>query len=273
MISDKFWKFISFSFCSTGVTVYVLDSGINISNEDFQGRASYGANFVTSEDEMDYAGHGTHVAGTIGGHVYGVAKNVQLKSVKILDKTGDGSTTGLLKALSWVSANSTPGKSIINLSLSGPKSKLVEEAIAQTAGSGNIPMIVSAGNTGDDACKYLPAASKDAFAVGATDISDTIAYYSAIGDCVRMYAPGTNILSDWFTSDTATMRLDGTSMANPHVSGIAAILLAKKSYSNVQEVYSDLVAIGTKNVLKPPNVQNQNNLTIANVLAFAPAAR
>jgi subtilisin family serine protease len=190
-----------------------------------------------------------------------------------LDKHGDGSTTGLLKALSWVSANSTPGKSIINLSLSGPKSKLVEQAIEQTSRDRNIPMIVSAGNTGDDACKYLPAASSYAFAVGATDSTDTIAYYSAIGKCVRMYAPGTNILSAWSTSDTATMVLDGTSMANPHVSGIASILLAQKSYSNVQELYGDLVATGTKNILTPSNMQSQNNLTVDNVLAFAPAAR
>lgn len=186
-----------------------------------------------------------------------------------MDKNGDGTTSGLLQALEYVAANATPGKSLINLSLSGPRSKVIEDAIYETAKARNIPMFVSAGNTGDDACKYLPAASIHAFAVGATDDQDRIAYYSAVGSCVRMYAPGTGIISAWAANTTASMKLDGTSMANPHVAGIAAILLSQRSYANIEEVYSDLEQRGSKGILTTSVTQLYNNLSVNNNLAFA----
>ncbi|KAH8554845.1 peptidase S8/S53 domain-containing protein [Umbelopsis sp. PMI_123] len=252
-----------------GVTVYVLDSGIYTGHDDFEGRASSAANFITNEDDTDYAGHGTHVAGTIAGKQYGVAKKATIKSVKILDKNGDGTTAGLLKALAYVTSNATPGKSIINLSLSGPRSKIVEQAIEETAKRHNVPMFVSAGNTADDACKYLPAASSHVFTVGATDEKDIVAYYSAVGQCVRMYAPGSGIISAWMGGNNSTMKLDGTSMANPHVAGIAASLLSKGTYSDIEQLYSDLENRGTKDILKMSTVFKFNDLPFKNVLAFA----
>ncbi|KAG2189245.1 hypothetical protein INT44_004387, partial [Umbelopsis vinacea] len=252
-----------------GVTVYVLDSGIHANHEDFEGRASSAANFVSNEDDDDYAGHGTHVAGTIAGKTFGVAKKATIKSVKILDKHGDGTTAGLLKALAYVASNATPGKSVINLSLSGPKSQLVEDAIKETAKNHNVPMFVSAGNTGDDACKYLPAASKHVFTVGATDEMDIIAYYSSIGECVRMYAPGSGIISAWMGDNSATMKLDGTSMANPHVAGIAASLLSKEKYSDIEQLYADLESKATKDILKMSAGFSSNELPFKNVMAYA----
>jgi subtilisin family serine protease len=186
-----------------------------------------------------------------------------------LDKNGDGTTVGLLRALSHVTSTATPGKSLINLSLSGPRSRLVEEAIKETAKEHNIPMFVSAGNTGDDACKYLPAASSHVFTVGATDNSDTIAYYSAVGDCVRMYAPGTGIISAWASNNTASMKLDGTSMANPHVAGIAASLLSKGIYSDIEILYSEIENRATKGALTMSMTQIYGKLPIKNNLAFA----
>jgi subtilisin family serine protease len=212
---------------------------------------------------------GTHVAGTIAGKEYGVAKKATIKSVKILDKHGDGTTAGLLKALAYVASNATPGKSVINLSLSGPKSKIVEDAIKETAKNHNVPMFVSAGNTGDDACQYLPAASNHVFTVGATDEKDIVAYYSSVGECVRMYAPGSGIISAWKGENTATMRLDGTSMANPHVAGIAASLLSKEKYSDIEQLYADLENRGTKDILKMSASFSINNLPIKNVMAYA----
>lgn len=186
-----------------------------------------------------------------------------------MDKNGDGTTVGLLRALSHVTSTATPGKSLINLSLSGPRSRLVEEAIKETAKEHNIPMFVSAGNTGDDACKYLPAASSHVFTVGATDHSDIIAYYSAVGDCVRMYAPGTGIISAWVSNNTASMKLDGTSMANPHVAGIAASLLAKGIYSDIETLYSEIENRATKGALTMSMTQIYGKLPIKNNLAFA----
>jgi subtilisin family serine protease len=186
-----------------------------------------------------------------------------------LDKNGDGTTAGLLKALAYVTSNATPGKSIINLSLSGPRSKIVEQAIEETAKRHNVPMFVSAGNTADDACKYLPAASSHVFTVGATDEKDIVAYYSAVGQCVRMYAPGSGIISAWMGGNNSTMKLDGTSMANPHVAGIAASLLSKGTYSDIEQLYSDLENRGTKDILKMSTVFKFNDLPFKNVLAFA----
>lgn len=212
---------------------------------------------------------GTHVAGTIAGKEYGVAKKATIKSVKILDKHGDGTTAGLLKALAYVASHATPGKSVINLSLSGPKSQIVEDAIKETAKNHNVPMFVSAGNTGDDACQYLPAASGHVFTVGATDDKDVVAYYSSVGDCVRMYAPGSGIISTWMGDNSAVMKLDGTSMANPHVAGIAASLLSKETYSDIEQLYAELESRGTKDILKRSVSLNTNDLPFKNVFAYA----
>ncbi|KAI8097513.1 peptidase S8/S53 domain-containing protein [Halteromyces radiatus] len=232
-----------------GVHVYVLDSGINVDHSDFGGRATSEINFVSNEPDDDMGGHGTHVAGKIGGKQYGVAKGVSLHAVKILDKSGMGTTSGLIHALSHVIDIAPPGKSLINLSLSGPKSNILNEVLKETTEVHNIPVFVSAGNSGSDACYFSPSSSEHVFAVGATDIHDRVPNYSDIGECVSIYAPGSSIKSTWIGSKDATQVLDGTSMANPHVVGIAAILMAEHSYESVKDLYAALRSMATADAL------------------------
>ncbi|KAF1796662.1 peptidase S8/S53 domain-containing protein [Mucor lusitanicus] len=201
-----------------GVHVYVFDSGINVNHPDFGGRASMEASFIDYEDNVDYAGHGTHVAGTIGGNSYGVAKNAILHGVKILDRNGDGTTSALIQAISHI-----------------------------TQIAHGIPIFVSAGNSGDNACDYSPSANPDVFTVGASNQNDIIPSFSSYGECVRIYAPGTNITSSWLGSESQTM--DGTSMANPHVTGIAAMLMSEYEFHSASELYEAIMNIATENVL------------------------
>ncbi|ORX43033.1 subtilisin-like protein [Hesseltinella vesiculosa] len=232
-----------------GIHAYVLDSGIHVSHNDFEGRAIKEASFVNSEDEEDYGGHGTHVAGKIAGLKYGVAKKAMVHAVKILDKSGTGTTSGLIKAISHVIQVAEPGRALINLSLSGPRSKVLNEIIHEATRNHNIPVFVSAGNAGTDACYFSPSSSIDVFAVGATDMNDRVPSYSDVGKCVSLYAPGSAIESTWIGSDDATQFLDGTSMANPHVAGIAATLMSERSYATVDELYDDIRSLATPDML------------------------
>ncbi|KAK4509377.1 uncharacterized protein ATC70_007728 [Mucor velutinosus] len=230
-----------------GVHVYVFDSGINADHPDFAGRASMEASFIDYEDNVDYAGHGTHVAGTIGGNSYGVAKNAILHGVKILDRNGDGTTSALIQAISHVTQIAIPGRSIINLSLTGPRSQTIDDALSMAVQQHGIPIFVSAGNSGDNACDYSPSANPDVFTVGASNQNDIIPSFSSYGECVRIYAPGTNITSSWLGSESQTM--DGTSMANPHVTGIAAMLMSEYDFHSASELYEAIMNIATENVL------------------------
>ncbi|KAI8066474.1 peptidase S8/S53 domain-containing protein [Gongronella butleri] len=232
-----------------GIHAYVLDSGIHVSHRDFGGRAFHEVSFVSSEDDDDYGGHGTHVAGKIAGAKHGVAKGATVHAVKILDKSGTGTTSGLIKAISHVIQVAEPGKALINLSLSGPRSKILNEIIHEATHEHNIPVFVSAGNAGTDACYFSPSSSSDVFAVGATDMNDRVPSYSDVGRCVSMYAPGSGIESTWIGSDEATQFLDGTSMANPHVAGIAANLMSERTFANVDELYDALRNMGTRDAL------------------------
>ncbi|CAO3692257.1 hypothetical protein G6F70_000392 [Rhizopus microsporus] len=233
----------------TGIHVYILDSGIDESHPDFEGRALMEANFISYEDSGDFSGHGTHVAGIIGGKAFGVAKKSFLHGIKILDRNGDGTTSALLQAISYIVKTHEPGHSIINLSLSGPRSSSIDEALSMVVQDYDIPVFVSAGNTGDDACDYSPSANPDVFAVGATNYQDVIPSFSSFGECVSIYAPGANITSDWLENKTITM--DGTSMASPHVSGIAAMLMSKTKFGSPNDLYTMIKNMGTPNILKP----------------------
>ncbi|KAI8359872.1 peptidase S8/S53 domain-containing protein [Choanephora cucurbitarum] len=229
------------------IHVYVFDSGIDANHPDFGNRAIMEANFVDKEESVDLAGHGTHVAGTIGGEVFGVAKNALLHGIKILDRKGDGTTASLLRAISYVAKTAIPGRSIINLSLTGPRSQVVDDALSSLVRDYNIPVFVSAGNSGDDSCNYSPSSNPDVFTVGAMDEHDMIPFFSSYGACVSIYAPGRNITSSWINSQVRTM--DGTSMANPHVSGIAAVLLSQKQYDNAGKLYKDILTLASQNML------------------------
>ncbi|CAG8466729.1 9418_t:CDS:10 [Ambispora leptoticha] len=217
-----------------GVNIYVIDTGINTDHNDLEGRASFGTAFLGNlSEQRDLNGHGTFVAGVLVGKYFGVAKKANVISVRALQPDGSGRLSTVLQAIDWVIKrhnNSTTKKTIINLSLGAEYNAATNEAI-QNAMDLGIHFTIAAGNEGKDACQFSPASAQGALTVGATNNDDTIAKYSNTGSCVDIYAPGTNIISIWNTSKSATHMLSGTSMASPHVAGVMAILLSQGNYT------------------------------------------
>ncbi|MFI1281345.1 S8 family peptidase [Streptomyces sp. NPDC020858] len=212
-----------------GVTVYVVDTGINTRHQEFAGRARHGYNAVFLGTSRDCNGHGTHVAATVGGETYGVAKGVSLVAVKVADCRGAASLSAILKGLDWVvkDAAKAPGTpAVANMSIGGTPSFALDAAVIRAVASG-ITFTVAAGNDGEDACAGSPASVSQAVTVGATDATDQHAPFSSHGRCVDLSAPGVGITSAWKDTTTATATATGTSMAAPHVAGAAALILAR----------------------------------------------
>ena len=235
-----------------GVTAYVIDTGIQVSHSEFGGRASYGAEFVddsTTADDCD--GHGTHVAGTIGGATYGVAKAVTLKSVRVLDCTGSGYWSWIIDGIDWVTANHAAGApAVANMSLGGGAISSVDDAVANSIADG-VTYSIAAGNSGRDACNYSPARTPTALTIGATDSTDTRASWSNYGNCVDWFAPGVNITSARFGGGSTTM--SGTSMAAPHNAGAAALYLETNPTASPATVRSAMASALTTGVVKSSN--------------------
>ncbi|MFE5623292.1 S8 family peptidase [Streptomyces virginiae] len=226
-----------------GVTVYILDTGINTRHQEFGGRARAGHNAVFLEGSRDCNGHGTHVAGTVGGQTYGVAKGVSLVSVKVADCRGDGRLSGMLKGLDWVvkDAARTPATpAVANMSMGGTRSRALDAAVLRIVSSG-ITFVAAAGNDGRNACGGSPASVPQALTVGATDAADRRAPFSNHGSCVDLFAPGVAVVSARKDSTTGTARSSGTSMAAPHVAGAAALLLAGGTARTPAQVSEALV--------------------------------
>ncbi|MFD5617351.1 S8 family peptidase [Streptomyces yangpuensis] len=226
-----------------GVTVYVLDTGINTRHQEFGGRARAGHNAVFMEGSRDCNGHGTHVAGTVGGQTYGVAKGVSLVSVKVADCRGDGRLSAMLKGIDWVVKDTAraPGTpAVANMSMGGSRSRALDAAVLRTVSSG-VTFVAAAGNGGKDACGGSPASVPQALTVGATDAADRRARFSNHGSCVDLFAPGVAVTSAWKDSATGTARSSGTSMAAPHVAGAAALLLAGGAVRTPAQVSEALV--------------------------------
>ena len=202
-----------------GVTAYVIDTGINYGHAQFGGRASLAYDALGGTG-ADCHGHGTHVAGTIGGSTYGVAKAVTLKAVRVLGCTGSGSTSGIISALNWIAANH-PARSVANMSLGGGRSSALNSATNNLANSG-VFIAVAAGNENQNACNVSPASAANAYTTAASDRSDRKASFSNYGSCVDGWAPGVSIKSAWLGTGTNT--ISGTSMATPHVAGVAALV-------------------------------------------------
>jgi len=233
-----------------GVDAYIIDTGIYTENEDFQGRASFGATF-TDDGPHDLNGHGTHVAGTVGGHKYGVAKNVTLIAVKVLDEEGSGSYAGIIKGIDWTIASHQKRKrpSVANMSLGGPLNAIINEAVAKLVSSG-VVTAVAAGNEDSDACETSPASVETVISVGATDKKDVRSVFSNWGTCVDILAPGTAITSTWIGKPTATHTISGTSMASPHVCGAAALYLTNAPKATTPaEVKSHLLSAASKGLI------------------------
>jgi subtilisin family serine protease len=246
------------------VTAYVLDTGIRFSHSQFGGRASSGPDFVDNDnDSSDCHGHGTHVAGTIGGSTYGVAKTVRLVGLRVLNCQGSGPTSGIVAAINWVSANGAR-PAVANMSLGGGADSALDTAVSNAVNNG-IQFSLAAGN-GDifgnpqNACSTSPARTPNAVTVGATQSNDAKASFSNFGTCLDIFAPGVGVLSSWYTSDTATNTISGTSMAAPHVAGAMALILAANPSFTSQQVRDALVNNATPNVVTNPGTGSPNRL-------------
>ncbi|MEV6028947.1 S8 family peptidase [Streptomyces sp. NPDC052036] len=223
-----------------GVTAYVIDTGIRISHKDFGGRASYGWDFVDGDGTAaDGNGHGTHVAGTIAGAAYGVAERAKVVSVRVLDDHGSGTTAQVIAGIDWVTRHAHK-PAVANLSLGGRASAQLDAAVRASIASG-VTYVVAAGNDGLPAVRYSPARVAEAVTVGAVDRTDTRAPFSNWGPGVDLFAPGVGITSDAYTSDTGHATLSGTSMATPHVTGAAALYLARHPKATPAQVGRALV--------------------------------
>jgi subtilisin family serine protease len=232
----------------SGVTAYIIDTGINFSHTDFGGRASTGIDEITSGGTAaDCNGHGTHVSGTVGGTTYGIAKNVKLVAVRVLNCSGSGTTSGVIAGIDWVTANRVL-PAVANMSLGGGFSSTLNAAVARSTAAG-ITYAVAAGNSSADACSSSPSSEPSAITVGATDISDGFASFSNFGTCVDINAPGVNITSDWYSSNTATNTISGTSMATPHVTGAAALYESANPSATPAQVATALTSNATSNVI------------------------
>lgn len=248
----------------TGVTAYIIDTGIRTSHNEFGGRAQQGFDAFGGNSE-DCNGHGTHVAGTVGGSVYGVAKDVTLVGVRVLDCNGSGSFSGVIAGMDWVAteaAKQNSGPSVANMSLGGGSSTTIDDAVTRMYNAG-VPVVVAAGNgnragRGQDACGYSPAGAPNAYTIGATSSNDSKTSFSNYGNCVDMFAPGASITSAWYTSNTATNTISGTSMAAPHVAGVAALYLQGNPGATAQQVYDAVSEASTKNVVTNSSTTNNH---------------
>ena len=228
-----------------GVNVYIIDTGIRTTHVEFGGRAVGAYSSVKGAKTTDDCnGHGTHVAGTVGGSTYGVAKGVRLYAVRVLDCDGSGTYSGVIAGIDWVAANRQL-PAVANMSLGGGKSQPLNDAVAGSIAAG-VTYAVAAGNSNYDACYFSPASAPEALTVGATTRQDAQAYYSNWGTCVDLYAPGDSITSAWNTSDTATAIKRGTSMATPHVAGAAALYLEAHPAATPAQVSQALGAAATQ---------------------------
>jgi subtilisin family serine protease len=242
----------TFSYTNTGagVTAYVIDTGIRTTHAEFGGRASSGWDFIDNDaDASDCNGHGTHVAGTIGGSTYGVAKGVSLVAVRVLDCGGSGPTSVVIAGIDFVTAEHQAGQpAVANMSLGGGANLALDQALRTSIADG-VSYAVAAGNSNASACQFSPARVSEAMTVGASTITDAKASFSNWGSCMDWFAPGQDITSAWDTSDSATNTISGTSMASPHTAGAAALYLQGHPSASPADVQKALRRAATARVI------------------------
>lgn len=255
--------FYGYTSTGTGVTAYIIDTGIRPTHAEFTGRASVGYDAVgDGQKGIDCNGHGTHVSGTVGGFTYGVAKNVSLVAVRVLNCSGSGTVSGVIAGVDWVTGNKR-APAVANMSLGGGASTALDTAVSTSIGSG-VSYAIAAGNSNRDACKFSPARTPAAITVGATNSTDFRASYSNYGSCLDLFAPGSSVTSAWNTSDTATNTISGTSMATPNVTGVVAIYLQATPAATPAGVAAALIGNATADVVKSSGRKSPNRLLFTN---------
>ena len=254
-----------------GVTAFIVDTGIRFTHTEFGGRAVSGWDFVDGDaDASDCYGHGTHVSGTVGGSTFGVAKAVHYVSLRVWDCAGSGWMSDMIAALDWAVAHKPAGPSVVNISGGGSAYQAMDDAVARTTAAG-LTVVVAGSNDNANACNYSPARAPSAITVGATDSTDTRAYFSNYGSCIDLFAPGVSIQSSVNTSDTANEFWSGTSMATPHVTGIVARFLQANPTSTPAQVTSSVLAAAIPNVVVDP-VGSPNRLAFVSPPVSLPSA-
>src|ERR1043166_4727596 len=254
----------------SGVKAYIIDTGIRATHTQFAGRVISG--FTAINDGLgtnDGNGHGTHVSGTVGGSTYGVAKNVTLVAVRVLDSSGNGTNSGVISGVDFVTSDHQAGQpAVANMSLGGGLSSALDTAVANSISDG-VTYSIAAGNSNVDACTTSPADVASAITVGSTTSTDARSSFSNFGTCVDIFAPGNNITSSWNTSDTATNTISGTSMATPHVTGVAALFLETNPTASPATVTAAIVNNSTLNHVTSAGTGSPNRLLFS-LLGGAP---
>jgi len=254
----------------TGVKAYIIDTGIRATHTQFAGRVISG--FTAISDGLgtnDGNGHGTHVSGTVGGSIYGVAKNVTLVAVRVLDASGSGTNSGVIAGVDFVTSDHQAGQpAVANMSLGGGISTALDTAVTNSINDG-VTYAIAAGNDNVDACSTSPARVASALTVGSTTTTDARSSFSNFGTCVDIFAPGSSITSSWNTSDTATNTISGTSMATPHVTGVAALFLETNPTASPATVAAAIINSSTPNKVTNPGTGSPNRLLFS-LLTGAP---
>ncbi|MGH9942321.1 MAG: S8 family peptidase [Pyrinomonadaceae bacterium] len=242
-----------------GVNAYIIDTGIRRTHTQFGGRAFAGYDAIgDGQNSNDCNGHGTHVAGTVGSSTYGVAKGVRLYAVRVLNCSGSGSNSGVIAGVDWVTQNHVK-PAVANMSLGGGASTALDNAVQNSIAAG-VTYAVAAGNSNTNACNSSPARAANAITVGSTTNTDARSSFSNFGTCLDIFAPGSSITSAWHTSDTATNTISGTSMASPHVAGVAALYLQNNTGASPAAVTSAITSTATTGVVTGAGTGSPNRL-------------
>jgi subtilisin family serine protease len=253
-----------YSLTGTGVHAHIIDTGIRVTHSDFGGRAHVAGDYIGGNG-IDCHGHGTHVAGTVGSQTYGVAKDVTLWAHRVLDCSGNGAYSGIIAAVDAITADTTHRPAVANMSLGGPPSSALDAAVANSIASG-VAYAIAAGNSNVDASTSSPARVAEALTVGATSANDTRAGFSNYGPLLDLFAPGVSILSTAFSSDTATATVSGTSMAAPHVAGVAALYLEAVPDASASEVNAAILGLASGGILTNIGTGSPNLLLYSRVV-------
>jgi subtilisin family serine protease len=247
----------TYNWTGSGVRVYVIDTGIRTTHSQFGGRASNVFDAFGGSG-ADCNGHGTHVSGTVGGSTYGVAKSALLRGVRVLDCGGSGPTSGVIAGVDWVRQNHI-APAVANMSLGGGISSALDTAVNNLSNAG-VTIAVAAGNSNANACNSSPARAANAITTGSTTSTDARSSFSNFGTCLDIFAPGSSILSAWYTSDTATATLSGTSMASPHVVGVAALYKQANPSASPTTIRNAIVNNATTNRITNVGTGSPNRL-------------